>query len=484
MSRCDRAFEGDEGLAGVLPARAWGLAGVVVTALVGLRFNVGLLGWVALVPWLLYARRCAGARGWLALAGFVQLGTFLQILKMVSAPLPWPFALLYSAPLALVTTLVLFAFESLRRRLGDGWGLALLPALVVVSEWSGPSLSELGSWGALAYTQVDNLPLLQLTALFGLWGVSALLAAVSALVALVLADARPGRWSPAALWIFGLVLAAHAYGSIRLFAPLPGPVVRVGTVVTDVVLGGPELPPPDELVRATDVLFARSQEAARAGAQVVVWNEGATAVTAAEEPELVARAHALAAAEGVDLIVAYVVPLDGMRRFENKYVWVTPEGPIETYFKHHPVPGEGSVAGEAPLVVHTRPYGRAAGAICYDYDFPAMGRAHAALGAELVLVPSSDWPGIDPYHTQMASIRGIEGGFAVARSVRAATSAVFDAHGVSRGRASELEGTRMMVAPVPVGEVVTLYRTIGDLLPLAAGVVLLAAFARVARRRP
>lgn len=484
MSPNDRASKFDEGLAGVLPPWAWGLAGVVVTALVGLRFNVGLLGWVVLVPWLILARRCAGVGGWAKLAGLVQLGAFLQILKMVTPPIPWPMALAYSVPLALVTTLVLLSFESLRRRLGDAWGLVLLPALVVVGEWSLASLTELASWGALAYTQVDNLPLLQVTALLGLWGVSALLAAVSGLVALVLSDARPWRWSPAALWLFGLVLAAHAYGSIRLFTPLPGPVVRVGTVVSDVVLAGPELPPPAEMARSLEVLFARSREAARAGAQVVVWNEGATAVTTAEEPGLVARAHAFAAAEGVDLIAAYVVPLDGMRRFENKYVWVTPEGPIETYLKHHPVPGEGSIAGDAPLVVHTRPYGRAAGAICYDYDFPAMGRAHAALGAELVLLPSSDWPGIDPYHTQMASIRGIEGGFAVARSVRAATSAVLDAHGVARGRTSELEGTRLLVADVPVGGGPTLHRRIGDLLPLTAGLVLLAGLVRALRRRP
>ena len=50
-------------------------------------------------------------------------------------------------------------------------------------------------------------------------------------------------------------------------------------------------------------------------------------------------------------IPGYVVPLEGMRSFENKDVWVGPEGDVETYFKHHPVPGEGSVRGEEPLVV-------------------------------------------------------------------------------------------------------------------------------------
>lgn len=67
-----------------------------------------------------------------------------------------------------------------------------------------------------------------------------------------------------------------------------------------------------------------------------------------------------------------------------------------TYQKHHPVPGEPSIRGTEPLRVLARPYGRVGGAICYDYDFPALAREHARLGADLVVVPSSDWRGIDP----------------------------------------------------------------------------------------
>ena len=179
-----------------------------------------------------------------------------------------------------------------------------------------------------------------------------------------------------------------------------------------------------------------------------------------------------------------MVPLiDSAYVYENKYVWMTPEGPIETYFKHHPVPGEGAVPGTTPLVAHQRPYGVAAGAICYDYDFPSMGREHSAAGTGLAVVPSSDWLGIDPFHSQMAAVRGIESGFSVVRSVRWATSLATDALGRVRGSSSYFEGERMMLATVPSTPVVTLYSQLGEVLPLGASGLLFLAGGLAFRRR-
>ena len=66
----------------------------------------------------------------------------------------------------------------MRRRLGDVWGIVLFPALSVLNEWLGSYVSPMGSWGSLAYTQIDNLPFLQLASVFGLTGISALLGLV------------------------------------------------------------------------------------------------------------------------------------------------------------------------------------------------------------------------------------------------------------------------------------------------------------------
>jgi len=463
--------------------------GIGCTALAGNRFNVALVGWVAAVPWLLALRQLRGGRAWTGFFVALQLGTFLNILKIVTDPIPVVFVPMFSVPTALGASVAYALFEALRRRLGDGWGLLLFPALTVVLEALSFSTSDLGSWGSLAYTQLDNLPLLQVTSLFGITAVSALLSLVSATVAVLIARPDRARFLPAAVAVTALVALAHGYGSVRLDRVLDGPTVEVATVTTDLHLGDGGFPQASERAAGTDQLFARTVQAVEAGAEVVVWNEGATAVDPADEPAFLARAATFTAEHGVDVLFAYVVPLAaGPYRYENKYVWMTPEGPLETYLKHHPVPGEGAVPGTGPLVAHPRPYGVAAGAICYDYDFPAMSKEHAAAGVGLALVPSSDWRGIDPYHSQMAAVRGIEGGYSVVRSVRWATSQATDALGRVRGTASYFEGDRVMVASVPTTRVTTLYSRVGEVLPLAGLLVVFAgvamAFARARSGSP
>ncbi len=462
----------------------WLIAGIIVTTLVGNRFNVAILGWVATVPWLVYLRRSSGWRSQVALFLAVQLGTFIQMLKIITEPIPWFFAAMFSVPSAAFGFLLLLLFEASRRRLGDAWGLILFPAITIVSEWVAATYSGMGSWGALAYSQLDNLALLQLTSLFGLTGVSMVLASTSALTAVLIDSQARARWRRATYAIGALVVAAHIFGAIRIYTPLPGPLVTVATVSTDIGIGADGLlPSADQLATANNALFSRTEKAMEQGAALVVWNEGSTAVPAAEEDAFIARGQALAQAHQADVVLAYVVPIDGMKRFENKYLWLSPSGPLETYFKHHPVPGEGAIASTDPIRVFSRPYGNAAGAICYDYDYPGLAHQHALGGAGIVAVPSSDWRGIDPFHTQMARVRGIEGGFSVVRSVRWATSAAYDALGRPRASSGYFEGERVMIARLPTQQIPTLYNQIGDVLPFAAFIVLLIASGFLFRQR-
>jgi apolipoprotein N-acyltransferase len=480
-----------------LSPRTWLLIGVLLLPLVGMRFNVGMLAWVAPVPWLLYLRQTTGWRSRLLFAVALQVAVGLQLAKIITDPIPWFFAPLFSVPMALGTTALYLGFEALRRRLGDAVGLVLLPAMVVVSEWAGWTHSEFGSWGALAYTQLDNLPLLQTVSVFGLSAIAFLITAVAGWLAVAISDSRPARWSMAGALIAVLVIGAHSYGVVRLALAPDAETVTVGGVVSDLGLSPAGMPTDAALAENTAAMFARSQQAADAGAQVVAWNEGGTAVYPDQEAGLIAQGQTFATETGADLVLAYIVPHSRtkMLPYDNKYVWLTPDGgaasagplettsPLETYRKHHPVPGEGAIRGTSPIRVHDRPYGRAAGAICYDYDFPALGQEHAAQGAGLVVVPSSDWRGIDPYHTQMAQIRGIEGGYSVLRPVRWATSTASDAYGRVRGSLSAFEGNdNVLVAGVPTTHVATIYSRAGNVLPwMSFGGFLLAVLVVVGR---
>jgi apolipoprotein N-acyltransferase len=107
--------------------------------------------------------------------------------------------------------------------------------------------------------------------------------------------------------------------------------------------------------------------------------------------------------------------------------------------KHHPVPGEPILVGHDPQTAIDTAFGRLSGALCYDYDYPAIAAEHGRLGADIVALPSSDWRGIDPIHTEMATMRAIEQGLSIVRSTRFGLSAGIDPHGVMRARRSSFE---------------------------------------------
>ncbi len=456
--------------------------GALLISIAAYRWGVSAAAWIAPAPFLLVMRRATSWRSRLVVLAVVTLASIVSVGKIITAPVPWVLAIPFALPSAVAMWLVLLATEALRRRAGERAGVLAFVALSTLGDWLSAAHSPLGIWGTAASTQPDNLPLLQLAALGGVALIALVVAVVPATIAMLIAAPRtPGRVR-LALAAAAVVGAAHAWGAARLFSAQPGPTVRVAAVVTDV---GPEVgPPPSPAMAANeDALFARTRTAAARGAALVVWNEAATLVTPADEARLVARGAATARELGVELVMAYAVTVaTAPVRYDNKYVWFAVDGAlVETYRKHHPVPGEPSLRGTAPLVAHDHAWGRAAGAICYDYDFPAMAVAHGRLGAGLVVVPSSDWRGIDPFHTQLARIGAISGGFSLVRPVRWATSAAFDAYGRTRATMAPFEGDdRVMLATVPVTPVATVYRRIGDapLVTLAAltllGVVVLA----------
>lgn len=468
------------------PSWAYLILGGILLPLGSLKWNIAPLAWIAPVPFLLYLRLASQQRwhrAWLLIA--ILCGAHLMTFKFVTDPVPWMLAIAYGVPIALVLWSVYVLWNAISRRAGEIWGLYTFPALLALAEVAGYRLTEFGVWGAMANTQLEDLRLLQLASLTGVSSIGFVMAWGASLLAAVVATANRRSLRPH-LIAFGAVIAAvYGYGSLRLFSEQPGDTVNVAGIVADLGPTPAGLPGDEAVARNTEELFARSELAADRGARLVVWNEAATVVKQEHESQFIARATDFARRRAVDLVLAYIVPLSAEPfAMENKYLWISEQGEIlETYFKHHPVPGEGSVKGEAPLVALQRPYGAVAGAICYDYDFPEMSLGHARAAAGIVAVPSSDWRGIDPYHTQMARVRAIEGGFSVVRPVRWATSGAFDAFGRQRAAMSHFEeNDRIMMATVPTRRMPTLYASIGDSVALLyVGVVVGAAVAGLRR---
>lgn len=454
------------------------MIGILLLVLTQHRWNVALLGWLAPVPWLIAAERLRGWRAGLLLLGCATLALTLQTLKIISAPMPYSMAVAIGVPVGLITGLMYLAWSVLQRRLGPIWGIYVFVALATLMDWLSVVGSPTGAWGVSANSQLENLPLLQLASVGGLSLIGALMAWVAASLAAGLMQAERslrGAWPHLAAALLALLLAL-GWGVWRLDRLDMGPTMAVAGVVkqSPQAQGLPTLS--KEAGRAANVedMLARSALAAQRGAKIVVWSEGAAQVLPAEEADLRARAAALARAHGIELLMASAVKLrEQPLTYENKFEWFGPSGEsLLVYRKHKPAPGEPVVAGEGPMPVLQRPWGKAAGAICYDHDFPSLAREQALAGAGLVLLPAADWRGIDPYHTLMARLRAIEGGMAVLRPVQGATSMLFDAFGRQRASlgATRGDGDGILLAHAPIQQIPTLYARWGDwpLWPAAA----------------
>jgi apolipoprotein N-acyltransferase len=438
-----------------------------------MRYSLAELGWVVFAPFLAFLHERGTLGRHLTLFATLTVAFLLAVSKMATAEISWaPAVPMFAIPLAFSYFVALAVASAAHRRLGARWGSYTFASMATTMGWIQYTFTPGSSWGVLAHTQVDNLPLVQLAALTGVAGITFLVALASGLAA--------AAWSSGLtavrieLVLFGLLVgSALLYGQVRLGNPAPGPPVRVGAVVSPVTHKEfrAAIEDVDTLRSLDNELFARSARAADLGAKVVVWNEMATVVSMADEGSLIARGQAFARERGVVLLMAYGV-VTSVHPFHdvNKYRIYVPDGTLaDEYVKRHPVPGDPDDVGLA----HARvvPFGgvNISGAICYDYGFPGIARDNALDGAGLALVPSSDWRGIDPEHGRMALMNAVAVGLPMVRPVRAATSIASDQYGRLLGSLrADSASDGVMVVAVPSERVPTLYTRIGEFVPLLA----------------
>lgn len=366
----------------------------------------------------------------------------------------------------------------------------VFPVVLVVTQFiyaHGP----LGSWGSIAYTQSGNLPLLQLLSVTGLWGIVFLIGWFAAVASERLSEGLrdPGALRGPALFA-GVYLAVVLLGGARLaLFPPASKTVRVASLSPAKI--GPAIS--DELLKAViagqateaeiaqfraatgatqDELLARSEREARAGAKIIFWSEEGAFVLKNSEDELLQRGRSLASKYGIYLgmSLATWTPKQ-LHPLENKLVLIEPTGEIAwQYLKSRPTPGPEAamaVTGDKKLRLFDTGddtgYGRLSAAICYDTDFPGLMRQAGALQTGIMLSPASDWRGIDPRHTEIASFRAIEQGFNLVRQANNGSSAAYDYQGHRLASMDEFQSADLtLTSQVPTLGVRTLYSRLGD----------------------
>jgi len=460
-----------------------GLAAVVLSA-GAWWFGSGLqphwwLTWLAPLPVLWLAPRIRAP--WAALAALLAyaiggLNGWSYMHDRIGLPLP---AIVYAIVLpGLALALCVLLFRRLVL-LSHAVAAALaVPALWVAIEYASSLVSPHGTFGNIAYTQMDNLPILQAASVAGLWGVGFLVTLLPAAIAVVLARETTARGRVAVAIVTALpIAAALVYGAWRLDVPSETS-VSVGLVSLEKPIR-PALESAEGQALATRYLDA-VQRLASDGARIVVTPETSFSTTESTLPAFAALASQH------DVIVG--VGIDGKNdpAAERNMLAVFQAGATTpaVYSKHHLIPGleRQYTPGDGFTMLGGTP--RIGLAVCKDMDFHDVSQAYAARHTQLLLVPAWDF-GVDGWlHSRMAIMRGVEGGFAIARAPRTGRLTLSDDRGRVVAEASSEESDAMLVGKLPLYETTTLYARWGDWLPwlcvvgVVAALTLAVGFAR------
>jgi apolipoprotein N-acyltransferase len=478
------------------------LSGVLLT-LSFPKFGHAAVAWVALSPLLVALAAKPGALRAVrlgAITGFVSsLGLVYWTALVVeqfggaSRPVSIGVMLLLCLALSLFTALFCWTVAGWLRAFGSH-ALLFAPLAWVATEVVRAYTLLRFSWCLLGYSQHNNLPFVQVARYTAVYGVSFLVAGVSAVLAYVALEKDGKRRKRVVLAAGAVVAGLWAHGVWLMGRPIPeSGRVRVGLVQASILQ--------DEKWDSTrawhnvDRHLALTRQAVAQGARLLVWPESAVPFYFDRTPELAGELRALVRGTGIHLVFGNDDREDGSGRSYRVWVGVKmldPQGELRLrYHKMRLVPfGEYlplqsllRAVGVEKLVEEVGEFtpgttpelglldGHRLGTfICYEAIFPDLVREFTARGADLLVNVTNDgWYGrtsAPHQHLAMASFRAVENGRYLVRAANTGITAVVDPRGRILER-TELFVPTVLVREVPFVSGSTFYARYGDVFAWA-----------------
>lgn len=349
-----------------------------------------------------------------------------------------------------------------------------------------------------AYTQFQNLYLLQIVTITGIYGITFIMYWTAAMVIWIWNNRSNQKVLRkyvtvfasviGLIFIYGIVMY-HFVGNPKESARIAGVTVPVShllnddedvyaTFYTDTFTDENVTNTQDKLASVTDELFIKTKQEAEAGAKIVFWSELNGAVLKQDEAALLQRASTTAKEEGIYLIVSLLVktPYESLK--ENKTVVFNPQGEqVAEYFKYGRSIGELCQKGDGELQSFDTEYGKLATFICSDMAFASKIQQAGKSNVDILLVPASDWREMTLLATKTAIVRAVENGSNIIRHTNKGMSIVADNRGNILAQTNYFQSdTKTLAAQVITNGRFTLYSHVGNIFVYLCGIYVLGSF--------
>lgn len=416
---------------------------------------------------------------------YLVLWLTLSIAWYGATPVFGPAHFIFMAVNALAAAVPFFLDSILAPRLRSNgrlpfYATLIFPFAVTGLEFLLSSTNPIGNFGAAGYSQYALPVLTQITAVTGMLGLTFLMAWFAAVVNWAWANEFNWRQVRTGVLIYAaILLVVFGYGAIRLAtAPAPGsgetvPVASFTLVETHMgelnnLLDQQGLEAYRQETSAVhEQYLAMTEKAIADGAKIILWPELAVTGVAEDVQATIQSGQNLAQQAGVYLAMpTFTIFPEDERLSENVLFVAGPDGDIViNHVKYGGNILEGTVKGDANIETIQTEYGRLAGILCWDTNYPNIVRQVGRQNTNILLSPSKEWAGINPMHAQMAVFRALENGTAVIRQTDEGLSIIVDGYGrrLASGQGLSDSGNYLL-AEVPTSSPNTLYPMLGDIV--------------------
>ncbi len=430
---------------------------------------------------LLAAAFAAPTRSPAMLCAFIAvfLGTFGEW-SAESSFLSTPAFIGIAAAAGIVVGLIVLVARGAARRWNNWTTAFVFPILYTALSFILARTQYDGTWADPAYRMDTLRPLLQLASVAGLWGIVFAMSLPASALAFAWYRIEIGKsWLAPTSVAIGAFAAAIIFGVVRMATSAPQPHVGVAMIASDHEIGAWRA---TDRAKAEDLLSFYAKQvpkAAAQNAQIVVLPEKILSVTDSDRAAEMKMLSDAASASHVWLVAGINEPEPP--KMNAAWIFSSDGKFVGEYDKHYFV--RGFEAGYQPgtsIFTFDTPWGKTGVAICKDLDYPWFIRGYGKEDIRLMLVPAWDWEGPNALmHERMSWVRGVENGFATARSAKTGYVTAHCAYGKSFGSDSTfVHDPAIIVADLPLGPGATFYTRFGDWfgwLSIVASIVILIA---------
>lgn len=480
-------------------------------------FNLSILSWFALVPILLAIRNSDWKESlWLGfVTGIIYFGGIMYWI-MILVPFSTIFwvtlgylvlSLYLACYVFLWTVSVNFISGNWLKRLDTGsFEYKLAYIFLVALSWTGLEVlrgyivSGL-PWASLGYTQWANIPIIQIASIFGVYGVTFIIALINASIAVFIGDIRNWRSSlKSMVFSIGIFVVCLIYGLIVLSNSLVGEKIKVALIPGNIKQKDKMASWGDKSGWIFDKYIDITYKAIDKKPDLIVWPETAVPQLMFPESQEYDKIKFLLSRWNTYMLmgaISYELTYPGYKVYNSAFVLDPKGGIIDKYDKIHLVPISESfpfkqylpekirslVVGISDFdsgdmyTVFSTPFANIGVPICFESVFPQISRQFIYSGANVIGIITNDSWFIGTFaaeqHFSMAPFRAVENRTSVFRCANYGISCIIDPYGrVIQKLDPKDNEDGYLVGDVGIYQSGTFYTKYGDYLPWTCLVVL------------